>query len=135
MGCLVDKKFLKLTGRVNELYKLENGKFIMPSLIESSIGRSNYISQLCVIGHNRPYNIALVVPDMIELTRWMKEKNIVIPTEIEKEYDVLHYDEVIELYQQEIRKYSESLKGYEKLQKWILLTEPFTQVSYTSNLR
>lgn len=102
LGCMVDNRFLKLTGRVNELYKLENGKFVMPSLIESAIGRSNYISQNCVVGANRPYNIALIVPDMVELTNWMKTKNIEIPTNSGDEYKVLHYSEVVELYKSEV---------------------------------
>jgi long-chain acyl-CoA synthetase len=102
LGCLVDKRFLKLTGRVNELYKLENGKFVMPSLVESALGRSNYISQNCVIGANRPFNIALIVPDMVELAAWMKTKNIEIPTDPRDEYKVLHYSEVIALYQSEV---------------------------------
>lgn len=102
LGRMIDNRFLKLTGRVNELYKLENGKFVMPSLVESAIGRSNYISQNCVIGANRPFNIALIVPDMIELTNWMKTNNIQIPTDPKDEYQVLHYSEVINLYQSEV---------------------------------
>jgi long-chain acyl-CoA synthetase len=99
---MIDNRFLKLTGRVNELYKLENGKFVMPSLVESALGRSNYISQNCVIGANRPFNIALVVPDMVELTNWMKAKNIQIPSDPEDEYQVLHYSEVVNLYHSEV---------------------------------
>ena len=109
---MIDNRFLKLTGRVNELYKLENGKFVMPSLVESAIGRSNYISQNCVIGANRPFNIALIVPDMIELTNWMKTNNIQIPADPKDEYQVLHYSEVINLYQSEVlSSYSFSLSS------------------------
>jgi long-chain acyl-CoA synthetase len=102
LGCMIEKRFLKLTGRVNELYKLENGKFVMPSLIESALGRSNFISQNCVIGANRPYNIALIVPDMVELTNWMTTQKIEIPTDPNEEFKVLHYSEVINLYQSEV---------------------------------
>lgn len=99
---MVDNKFLKLTGRVNELYKLENGKFIMPSLIESALGRSNYISQICVVGANYPYNIALIVADMIELKNWMISKGIKFPTNEEQENEVLNYSDVISLYESEV---------------------------------
>ena len=48
-------------------YKLENGKYVCPALIEDAIGKSNFISQVVVCGADRPYNVALIVPDWIAI--------------------------------------------------------------------
>ena len=50
-------------GRLKEQYKLENGNYVCPTPIEEAIDMSRFISQVVVTGDNRPYNIALVVPD------------------------------------------------------------------------
>ena len=48
---------------LKEQYKLENGNYVCPTPIEEAIDMSRFISQVVVTGDNRPYNIALVVPD------------------------------------------------------------------------
>lgn len=63
---MVDGRFLKITGRIKELYKLENGKYITPVPLEDSICRSQFILQCMVYGANRPFNVALVVPDFVQ---------------------------------------------------------------------
>jgi long-chain acyl-CoA synthetase len=58
---------LFVTGRLKELYKLENGKYVCPTPIEEAIGMSRFVSQVVVCGANQPYNVALVVPDWIAI--------------------------------------------------------------------
>jgi long-chain acyl-CoA synthetase len=64
---MVDGRFLKITGRIKELYKLENGKYITPVPLEDSICRSQFILQCMVYGSNRPFNVALIVPDFVQV--------------------------------------------------------------------
>lgn len=61
--------FLYITGRVKEIYKLENGKYVAPAPLEETLQRSPLIAQVMVYGDNRLHNIAVVVPDMAELKR------------------------------------------------------------------
>jgi long-chain acyl-CoA synthetase len=65
LGKLDSDGFLSVTGRIKEQYKLENGKYVCPTPIEQAIGMSRFISQVVVCGANRPYNVALVVPDWV----------------------------------------------------------------------
>ena len=67
---MVEGKFLKITGRIKEQYKLENGKYVVPAPLEDALTRSQFIAQTFVFGDNKPYNIALVVGDAIELRAW-----------------------------------------------------------------
>ena len=74
LGTMVDTKFLKITGRIKELYKLSNGKFVMPAPLEDMLCRSNYIAQACVGGVNEPHNVAIIVPDFVEIRKWIQEQ-------------------------------------------------------------
>jgi long-chain acyl-CoA synthetase len=53
--------FVKITGRVKEIFKTDKGKYISPSPIEMKLGRNNYIEQVCVMGSGLPQPIALIV--------------------------------------------------------------------------
>ena len=55
--------WLKITGRINDQYKLENGKYVCATPIEEAVGMSRFIKQVVLYGANRPYNVALLVPD------------------------------------------------------------------------
>ena len=63
LGRMDEDGWVKVTGRLKELYKLENGKYVSPSPIEEAIGMSKFVSQVVLCGANRPYNIALIVPE------------------------------------------------------------------------
>jgi long-chain acyl-CoA synthetase len=53
--------FLKITGRVKELFKTDKGKYVAPAPIEMKITRNHYIEQVCVVGSSLPQPIGLVV--------------------------------------------------------------------------
>lgn len=63
MGKMDEEGWLSVTGRIKEQYKLENGKYVVPSPIESAIGLSRFIGQVVLCGANRPHNVALLVPE------------------------------------------------------------------------
>lgn len=54
---------VKITGRIKELYKLDNGKYVVPGHIENALILGPLINQAIVEGKDRPYNIALIVPN------------------------------------------------------------------------
>ena len=63
MGKMNEAGVLSITGRVKELYKLENGKYVVPSPIEGSLTMSRFVAQALLIGANLPHNSALIVVD------------------------------------------------------------------------
>lgn len=76
MGRFIDDKFLKITGRIKEQFKLTNGKYVVPSLLEDYICRSRYVAQTMLYGDNRNWIVALVVPDIVEIKAWAESKKI-----------------------------------------------------------
>lgn len=67
LGTLDSSGWLKVTGRLKEQYKLENGKYVCPTPIEEAIGMSRFVMQVVLCGANRPHNVALIVPDWIAI--------------------------------------------------------------------
>jgi long-chain acyl-CoA synthetase len=63
LGRFTEEGALVITGRIKEQYKLQNGKFVIPTTIEAAVGRSRFIEQCMVHGDNLPHNIAIVVPN------------------------------------------------------------------------
>jgi long-chain acyl-CoA synthetase len=62
-GYIDEDNYLYISGRKKELYKLDNGKYINPSYIEMVLLGIPKIKQIYVYGDNRPFNIALIVPN------------------------------------------------------------------------
>ncbi len=124
MGRLDRNGFLFITGRIKEQYKLENGKYVVPSPLEEKLKLSQYIANAMVHGSNKPFNVAIVVPDMGELRDWAKKpENGVSATSDEA---LLADPKVKNLIRQEIEQYSSDWKQFEKVLKFDLIAEDFT---------
>ena len=63
MGILTEERVLTITGRCKELYKLRNGKYVVPTQIEERISLSRFISQCMLFGADRDYNVCLLSLD------------------------------------------------------------------------
>jgi long-chain acyl-CoA synthetase len=53
--------FLKITGRVKDIFKTDKGKYVAPAPIELELSKNTFIEQVCVVGANLPQTMALVV--------------------------------------------------------------------------
>ena len=122
MGYLDDDGFLYITGRIKEQYKLENGKYVVPSPLEEHLKLSQYISNVMVYGDNKPYNVALVAPDMEMLVKWASEKGI----DTSDTKKLFEHPEVQKLYEQQIEEFSAEFKQFEKVRKFTLIEGDFT---------
>ena len=119
MGFVDDDGYLHITGRIKEQYKLENGKYVVPSPLEEELKLSPYILNALLYGLNRPFNVALVVLDEAAITRWAKEKSLDVR-------DMAKDTAVKELIEKELALRSQNFKGYEKPKAFALIREDFT---------
>jgi long-chain acyl-CoA synthetase len=114
--------YLYITGRVKEQYKLENGKYVAPAPLEEALKLSPYIANVMVHGMNKPFNMAVVVPDVETLKKHASEKGLSTDS-----IDALLKDPAVEsLYLDEVNKTLSSIKGYERPKKLLLVSEDFT---------
>ncbi|MBF0236317.1 MAG: long-chain fatty acid--CoA ligase [SAR324 cluster bacterium] len=110
--------FLYITGRIKEQYKLENGKYVVPSPLEEKLKLSQYIEQVMIYGDGRLYNVALIVPARDMLQKFAGENGISSTGTA-----LLHDHRIVELIKKEIATYGASFKGYEVPKKFALLEE------------
>eukprot|EP00581_Thalassiosira_minuscula_P008068 CAMPEP_0183703644 /NCGR_PEP_ID=MMETSP0737-20130205/1321_1 /TAXON_ID=385413 /ORGANISM="Thalassiosira miniscula, Strain CCMP1093" /LENGTH=699 /DNA_ID=CAMNT_0025930441 /DNA_START=117 /DNA_END=2216 /DNA_ORIENTATION=+ len=120
LGKISADGFLSVTGRLKEQYKLENGKYVCPTPIEEAIGMSRFISQVVVTGANRPYNVALVVPD------WMAIRSELNLSEDDvAEEELVNDTRVKGLISAEIKLNCYSIKKFEVPMAYLIVA-PFT---------
>lgn len=102
--------YLKIVGRKKHLIVLSNGKNIAPNYVESMILKSKRIDQVMVVGDQKHFLTALIVP------------NYEIP-----EIKLAHPTELKHLIQSEIDRFQSALSNYEKVKKFAILDVPFQQ--------
>jgi long-chain acyl-CoA synthetase len=115
--------YLFITGRVKELYKLSNGKYVAPAALEEKLQLSPYVAQSFVYGSDRPHNTAVIVADMPSVEEYCKRHGF---STHEKPEQLLQMPQVRELFRHEIDRYSRDFKGYEQIRSFVLTAEPFT---------
>lgn len=131
LGRMVHGEFLKITGRIKEQYKLENGKYVVPAPLEDMLCRSKFIAQAFVYGDNRPHNVALIVPDAPELLAWARKNGMDVDGEGEEVMSNLLRDQkVVHLMKSEIIAAGSAMKGYERVKKYFPILEPFSQENH-----
>ncbi|HJL17359.1 MAG TPA: long-chain fatty acid--CoA ligase [Sandaracinaceae bacterium LLY-WYZ-13_1] len=121
MGFLDEDGFLTITGRIKEQYKLENGKYVVPAPLEELLQLSPYVNQAFVYGDNKPFNVALIVPDAEALTKWAKENGVSGDLD-----ELAKNDRVQALMREQLDRYSGEFKQFEKIKRFSILTEEFT---------
>ncbi len=80
VGEIRDGQYLKVTGRLKEIFKTSGGKFIVPQPIENKMKESFFIEHIMVIGENQKFAAAIIQPSFDFLIKWAKEKNIKLTT-------------------------------------------------------
>ncbi len=121
IGHLDEDGYLFVTGRVKEQYKLENGKYVVPTPIEEQLRLSPFITNMMVYGANRPYNVGLVVPNFEVLSKWAREQGIDAAID-----ELLDDPRVEELIRREMENLSREIRPYERIKKFALINEDFT---------
>jgi long-chain acyl-CoA synthetase len=114
--------YLYIRGRIKEQYKLENGKYVVPSPIEEILTLSGYILQVMVYGEQRPHNVAVIIPDFDYLGKWAAENGV----DASDPEALIADDRVIELFKTEVNRAQSDIKHYERIRDFILATEEWT---------
>lgn len=122
MGYLDDAGYLWITGRVKEQYKLENGKYIVPSALELKITASDKIDSAVIFGSTKPYNIALIIPSETLIENFKKKHKL---TNASNE-DLAEHPKLREIIGAELQEASRDFRGYEKPQKFALIFDEFS---------
>lgn len=118
----IEDDILYLTDRIKDLFKTSYGKYIAPQEIETRLVLDKYIEQVAVIGDEKPYVTALIVPDYAALEKFATKQMIHFTTREE----LLENETIQELIRIRIDKAQQGMANYEMVKKFTLLGQPFS---------
>ena len=117
IGVFVDNKYLKITDRKKELFKTSGGKYVAPQPIENKFKENAFIEQILVLGADKKFVSALIVPSFNALKDWFKENGWQY-TSNEK---VIKLPQVTEMFQKIVDEYNQLFNHVEQIKKFELL--------------
>ena len=123
IGYLDEDGYLYVTGRIKEQYKLANGRYVSPGVLEERLKVSPFIADVMIHGEGRTHNVALVVPDLHAVRAWAEDAAVTLPRQPEA---LLADGRVRAKLAAEIDAFSREFRGYERIGGLALLPEPFT---------
>ena len=119
IGTFIDSKFLKITDRKKEIFKTSGGKYVAPQPIENKMKENKYIEQMMVVGADRKFASALIVPSFLNLKQWATENNITYSVM----EDLIRNPKVLELYKNILEEYNPLFNHVEQVKKFALLPQ------------
>ena len=128
-------KFLVITDRKKEMFKLSSGKYIAPQVIENKLKESFFIEQVMVVGENEKFASAIVSPNFSFLHDWCSRHKI----HFENNQELIQKPEVIKRYQREINEINSQTGQHEQIKRFRLVPDSWSpqtgELSPTLKLR
>lgn len=113
---------LYITDRIKDLFKTSNGKYIAPQQLETLLPTDRYIEQVAIIGDQRKFVSALVVPNFDNLRQYAEEEGIQATTDA----DLAGSELIHQMISQRIDRMQEHLASYQQVKRFTLLSRPFS---------
>lgn len=122
IGHFVDNKFLQITDRKKDIFKTSAGKYVAPQPLENLLASSPYIDQCMILGFNKPFITALIVPDFTLLRQWCEDQEIHWTS---SQY-MVHNIKIISKIEEEVEIVNQELPNFTRVKKFILDHEEWT---------
>jgi len=113
---------LTITDRIKDLLKTSGGKYVAPQAIEAAMGSDILVEQVAVIGDQRKFVTALIVPAYPALEAWAGSRGLVFSSRDE----LIRHPDVLQAYQERIDAHNAVLARFEQIKKFTLLATEFT---------
>jgi long-subunit acyl-CoA synthetase (AMP-forming) len=105
-GVIDAEGYVKITGRLKDIFKTEKGKYVAPAPIEAKLMENPIVEQVCVTGTNLPQPIALLV-----LSEQAREHNKI---------------GIVESLRETLTKVNNSLESHQKLDRIVIFNEEWS---------
>lgn len=122
IGVWVEGDFLKITDRKKEIFKTSGGKYVAPQPIENKMKESPFIEQMIVVGAERKFTAALIVPAFANLKTWCEKQGL----EASTNEQMINHPRVQEYYKTIIEKFNSQFNPVEQVKKIELLNAEWT---------
>ena len=135
IGHIDDGRFLMVTDRKKEIFKLSNGKFIAPQIIENIFKESPIIDQIMVLGEHEKFASALISPNFKYFDDWKDSKKI----DFANNSELIQQPAVQSFFSAEIERLNKMLNPTERINRFRLVQDEWTpatgELSPTLKLR
>ena len=122
LGTFSEAGNLIMLDRINDIFKTSGGKYVSPQKVELLISEDPFVEQLVVLGDNRKYISALIVPSFATLRAQFPG----ISSKFKEDSSFITDNSVLEFFKNRLEVIQEDLIPYEKVVKFTLLPEPFS---------
>jgi long-chain acyl-CoA synthetase len=122
IGYLDSDNYLFITDRKKDLLKTAAGKFVAPQPIENTLKSSPYLLNAMVVGDQRKFVVALLVPNPVTVAAKAKEQGIAFVSNQE----MVKHPWVLALLDKEVKRLTTNLAQWETIKRFALLPEDFT---------
>lgn len=122
IGVLEEGKFLKITDRKKEIFKLSSGKYVAPQAVENKFKESIFIEQLMVVGENEKFASALISPNFNHLHFWASKHKVHYRDNIE----LVRKPEVIARFQKEVNIVNKKLSLTENVKRFRIVCDEWS---------
>ena len=117
MGAFEPEGQLRITGRKKEMFKTAFGKYIVPTHVESIFAEDSLIDNIMVVGENKKFAAALIVPNFADLRSWCAKKGIAYTTNEE----MIKHPDVLKKYKKVADQKNATLGETERVMKFALM--------------
>ena len=122
IGEMVSGKYLKITDRKKDIFKLSAGKYVAPQLIENLLRGSEYIDQVMVIGENEKQTAAIISPNFNTLHYWALKYHL----HYRDNAELIALPQVHDKMRKVLNQYNQSLAPHEQIKQFRLVTDEWT---------
>jgi len=122
IGMFDENGFLTITDRKKEIFKLSNGKYVAPQVVENKLKESLFIDQAIVIGEGEKFASALISPNFPQLHNWCLARDI----KFADNRELIELPEVIECFQEEVNFVNKQLNTAEQIKRFRLVTDEWS---------
>ena len=135
IGYFRDNKFLKVTDRKKEMFKLANGKSIAPQLMENKLRESVYIDHAFVFGEGQKFVGAIIAPNFEPLKHWASGQNI----DVTDPEALTKLPTINDFYREIVEKLNHEMLDYQRIKKFLLVHDEWStntgELSHTLKLK
>jgi len=122
VGMMIEDKFLKITDRKKEIFKLSSGKYVAPQMIENKFKESIFIEQIMVVGENEKFASALISPNLDYLHSWAALRKL----HFRENKELVNTKEVMIRYQKEVDTINKTLGEHENIKRFRLVCQEWS---------
>ena len=122
VGTFVEGRFLKITDRKKEIFKTSSGKYIAPLMIENKIKECRFVEQSMVVGENKKFASAIIVPSFANFKEYCKDKKINWTTN----HEMATHEDLHTIINNHIKLINKDLAPYEQLKRIAILDKEWS---------